>query len=200
MNIKLSKNQELILKSIKTFLKEKGYSPTIREICLDTGIKSTSTVHSNLKKLSDLNIIDISDNISRSIKLINNYNENNNDLINKILNKKNDFFKVPILGEVAAGNPIMAIQDYDEYFPLPNYMKKRGDIFMLNVNGESMINIGIYDGDKIIVRRQSTANPGDIIVAIIDNEDVTVKTFYKKNNKLFKPNYTNFLRILQDYK
>lgn len=167
----LTAKQEQILKCIKQSLKDKGYPPSVRELCLAVGLSSTSTVHSHLNTLEKKGYIRRDPSKPRTI-----------EVLDEEVNWLSDYVNaVPILGKVTAGAPILAVENIEEYFPLPKHLTRHDETFMLNVKGTSMINAGIHDGDQIIVRKQDHANNGDIVVALIDDE-VTVKRFFKEKN------------------
>ena len=172
----LTKRQEEVLNFIKKYSAEHGYPPSIREICLGVGLNSTATVFVHVKNLESKGYIKTENNKVRTIELLvdNEYIKNNEDVI-----------KVPLLGKITAGSPILAIEQPDEFFDLPQALiPKNGNCFVLHVNGTSMINKGIYDNDYVIVKRQNTANNGDIVVAMTDEDEVTLKTFYKENGHI----------------
>ena len=172
----LTKRQEDVLTFIKKYSAEHGYPPSIREICLGVGLNSTATVFVHVKNLESKGYIKTENNKVRTIELLvdNEYIKNNEDVI-----------KVPLLGKITAGSPILAIEQPDEFFDLPQALiPKNGNCFVLHVNGTSMINKGIYDNDYVIVKRQNTANNGDIVVAMTDEDEVTLKTFYKENDHI----------------
>lgn len=173
---KLTAKQEKILNVIKKFISEKGYAPTIRELCALCNLSSTATMFVHLKNLTDKGYIKQTASKFRTIELNvpNEYNLINDSII-----------EVPLLGKVAAGNPIEAIENPDEYFNLPKELVPNNtEVFTLVVNGESMINIGILDGDIVIVKKQKTANNGEIVVAMTDENEVTLKRFYKENDHI----------------
>ncbi len=187
----LSQKQIDILLFIKNHIKFKGYPPAIREICDNLNIKSTSTVHGHILKLEKKGYIRRDPLKNRAIELIDNeYDEMNN---------KKETFDVPIVGKVTAGEPILAIENIEDTYPLPIELSNKGNLFILNVQGESMIEAGILDGDRIIVRQQSTANNGEIVVAMID-ESATVKTYFKRDDhvELRPENSTMYPIIVQD--
>lgn len=169
----LTNKQEYILKEVKKFMAKKGYPPTVRELCSLTNLSSTATIQVHLNKLQEKGYIKKDPEKNRTIEL----------LVDNEFNEKNDsIVSVPLLGKVTAGNPIEAIEMPNEYFDLPvNLINNKKEVFTLNVSGESMINVGIYDGDIIIVERRNDAKNGDTVVAMTDNNEVTVKTFYKEN-------------------
>ena len=172
MKEKLSEKQKLILEYIKKQSKLTGYPPTVREICNAVGLSSTSTVHAHIRTLQNKGYLYKEKLKTRALKVVNNdYTENNDE----------DCIFVPVLGRVTAGEPILALQNIEGSFPLPSNYKNKGNLFMLKVKGESMINVGILDGDYIIVSSQPTAENGEKVVALI-NDEATVKTFYKHDS------------------
>ena len=170
----LTKRQEDILDFIKTFMVKHGFPPTIREIGEGLGISSPATIHAHLKNLEIRGVIRRNDTKNRAIELlVKNEYEPQNELI----------IDVPLLGKITAGNPIEAIEKPDEFFSLPSYLiPNNKEVFTLLVNGTSMINAGILDGDIVIVERKNTARNGEIVVAMTDDNEVTLKTFYKEQN------------------
>ncbi len=160
---------------------DNGYPPTVREICEAVGLSSTATIHARLKKLEKHGFLVKESSKNRSIKVVNYKNEQASDNIAKITYSDDSYLSVPVYGKVTAGQPITAIEDISETFPLPMSFAKNNDLFMLKVQGESMINAAILDGDLIIVEKTSTARNGEIVVALLDRENATVKTFYKEN-------------------
>lgn len=170
---KLTERQKDILDVVKKLIADNGYPPTVREIGKEAELSSPATIHFHLNKLAEKGYIQKGGSKNRTIKLLvpNEYLEDNESII-----------EVPLLGKVTAGSPIEAIETPNEYFPLPaNLVTGRKEVFTLNVSGESMINVGIYDGDILIVEKKATANNGDTVVAMTENNEVTVKTFYKEN-------------------
>ncbi len=157
-----------ILEFITDYTHENGYAPTIREICEGVGLKSPSTVHGHIERLRRAGKLDKADSKTRTIKVSDNPSFG-----------EAEFLEVPVLGNVAAGVPIRAQEDIERTFPLPMDFAKKGEVFMLKVRGESMINAGILSGDYIIVEQTNVAVNGQMVVAMIDDE-VTVKTFYKE--------------------
>ena len=163
---KISTKQREILEYIKQEILNKGYPPAVREICEAVGLKSTSSVHSHLETLEKNGYIRRDPTKPRAIEIIDdNFNLTRREVAN-----------VPILGKVAAGQPLLI----ENYFPIPVEFLPNTDTFMLTVKGESMINAGIFDGDKILVQSQSDARNGDIVVALVE-DSATVKTFYKED-------------------
>lgn len=169
-NGNISEKQREILEYIKKEILKKGYPPAVREICDAVGLKSTSSVHAHLETLEKNGYIRKDPTKPRAIEVIDDtFNLTRREMVN-----------VPVLGRVAAGEPLLAVENIENYFPIPVEMMPNAEAFMLNVKGESMINIGILDGDQILVQKQSTAKNGDIVVALVD-DSATVKTFYKEN-------------------
>ena len=168
---KLTSKQNQVLDYLKRFIAKKGYPPTVREICSALNLSSPATVHAHLNTLVDKGYIRKNNSKNRAIELLvkNEY-------------ETDDATEIPLLGKVTAGNPIEAIEMPDEYFTIPTYLiPARKEVFALKVNGESMINVGIHDNDIVIVQKQQVANNGDIVVAMTEDNEVTLKTFYKEN-------------------
>lgn len=169
----LTKRQEDVLSYIKEFISKKGYPPTVREIGESLGLSSPATTFSHISQLEEKGYIRKGGNKNRAIELL---------VKNEFEMKDADVISVPLLGKVTAGSPIEAIEQPNEYFSLPAYLiPNNKEVFTLKVSGESMINVGIFDGDIVIVERQSVARNGDIVVAMNDDNEVTLKTFYKEN-------------------
>jgi SOS regulatory protein LexA len=168
---KISSKQREILEYIKDQIISKGYPPAVREICEAVKLKSTSSVHSHLETLEKNGFIRRDPTKPRAIEIMD----------DEFSLTRRDIVNVPILGTVTAGQPILAVENIDGYFPLLSEDLPNKDIFMLKVKGESMINAGILDGDKVLVQNQPSADNGDIVVAMIE-DSVTVKTFYKEKN------------------
>lgn len=172
MNEHKSTKQVEIYEFIKNQIKEKGYPPSVREICAAVGLKSTSTVHGHLERLEKKGLIKRDPTKPRTIEVVENS-----------LNRK-EMINVPILGTITAGLPILAVENTEDTFPLPvNYVKSNKDLFILKVSGESMIEAGILDGDFSIIEKSNSANNGDIVVALIDNE-ATLKRFFKEKDHI----------------
>ena len=172
----LSPRQEEILNFIKKYIAEHGFPPAIREVCAGVGLSSPATVFVHIKNLENMGYIRQTTNKFRTIELLveNEYAEKNEDVV-----------KVPLLGKITAGSPITAIEQPNEFFDLPAaLMPKSGEVFTLHVSGESMINRGIFDNDFVIVKRQKDAKNGDIVVAMTDDDEVTLKTFYKEKDHI----------------
>lgn len=176
----LNNNEQKILDFIKEQIKENGYPPSVREICVAVGLKSTSSVHSYLNKLAEKGCITKTGLKTRALKVIEEETSN-------IPSSDSNVLSIPLVGNVAAGAPILAEQNIEEYFSIPSSFLSKSAIssntYMLKVKGESMINVGIYNGDYIIISKQNTATNGEIVVALIDNE-ATVKTFYKEKDHI----------------
>ena len=170
---KITPKQREILEVIKKDILNKGYPPTVRELCEACNLKSTSSVFAHLEKLEKAGYIRRNPSKTRAIEII------DDDFS---LNRR-EFSEIPILGRVAAGEPILAEENIEDYFPLPADMLPNDQVFMLTVRGDSMTGIGILDGDKVIVRQKGTASNGDIVVALID-DGATVKTFYKEDDHI----------------
>lgn len=172
--IKLSKRQEAILNFIKEEVQSKGYPPSVREIGLAVGLASSSTVHGHLERLESKGYIRRDKTKPRAIEILNPFESTTAT--------KQGVMHVPLLGKVTAGMPITAIENIEEYFPIPHtYGTSDDHIFMLEIMGESMIEAGILDGDYVIVKQQSSANNGEIVVAMTEDDEATVKRFYKED-------------------
>lgn len=169
-NRPITKKQEEILNYIKNEILERGFPPAVREICQAVGLKSTSSVHSHLESLEKNGYIRRDPTKPRAIEIL---DESFQMLRREMVN-------VPVVGTVAAGQPILAEQNIDNYFPIPSEYMPNEQTFILKVKGESMINAGILDGDSVLVMQQSTADNGDIVVALIE-DSATVKTYYKED-------------------
>ena len=169
-NRPITKKQEEILNYIKDEILERGFPPAVREICQAVGLKSTSSVHSHLESLEKNGYIRRDPTKPRAIEIL---EESLNMLRREMVN-------VPVVGTVAAGQPILAEQNIDSYFPIPSEYMPNEQSFILKVKGESMVNAGILDGDSVLVMQQTTARNGDIVVALIE-DSATVKTYYKEN-------------------
>lgn len=168
---KISAKQSEILEYIKKEILNKGYPPTVRDICDAVNLKSTSSVHSHLETLEKNGYIRRDPTKPRAIEIV----DDNFNL------SRREFVNVPIVGNVAAGQPILAVENIDNYFPIPTEYMPNSESFMLKVKGESMINAGILDGDIILVQKQNSARNGEIVVALVD-DSATVKTFYKEKD------------------
>lgn len=167
---KISSKQLEILEYIKAEILRVGYPPAVREICEAVNLKSTSSVHSHLETLEKNGYIRRDPTKPRAIEIMDDsFNLTRREVVN-----------VPMVGRVAAGEPILAEQNISDYFPIPMDYMPNNETFMLTVKGESMVNVGIYDGDYVLVEKKSTASNGEIIVALVD-DSATVKTFYKES-------------------
>ncbi len=168
---KISSKQKEILEFMKNEILSKGYPPAVREICEAVNLKSTSSVHSHLETLEKNGYIRRDPAKPRAIEIVDdNFNLTRREIVN-----------VPIVGTVTAGQPILAVENIESYFPIPMDYMPNQETFMLKVKGESMVNAGIFDGDTILVQKQSHAKNGDFVVALIE-DSVTVKTFYKEKD------------------
>lgn len=190
---KISKKQSEILEYIKMQILQRGFPPAVREICEAVDLKSTSSVHSHLETLEKNGYIRRDPTKPRAIEIL-------DDTFNLT---RREMTNVPLLGRVAAGEPIFAEENIENYFPLPVEMLPNSETFLLTVRGESMINAGILDGDYVLVEQRSTASNGDMVVALIE-DGATVKTFYKEEgifrlqpeNDTMEPIIVNKLEIL----
>ncbi len=170
---KLTDRQKHILQIIKKLIASNGYPPTVREIGEKANLHSPATIHFHLKKLEEKGYIKKGNSKNRTIEVL---------VPNEYLEKDENVIEVPLLGKVTAGTPIEAIETPNEFFALPaNIVNNKKEVFTLKVRGESMINVGIYDGDILIVERKNTASNGETVVAMNNENEVTVKTFYKEN-------------------
>ncbi|MFY0758767.1 MULTISPECIES: transcriptional repressor LexA [Metabacillus] len=171
---KLSKRQQDILNFIKLEVQKKGYPPSVREIGEAVGLASSSTVHGHLARLESKGLIRRDPTKPRAIEIL----EEETSHI-----PRSNVINVPIIGKVTAGSPITAIENVEEYFPLPDTFAAADDqVFMLEIMGDSMIEAGILDGDMVIVKQQKTANNGDIVVAMTEDDEATVKRFFKEKD------------------
>ncbi len=160
-------NDEVVLKFIQDYITEYGYAPAVRDICKGCNIPSTATCFLIINRLADAGLIEksrVGENKRRAMTV------------------RQNAVKIPLVGTVAAGEPIFAQENYEDYFSVPSNLFGNDDMFMLTVKGESMIKIGMFNGDKLIVKKQETADNGDIVVALVD-DSATVKRFFKKNGK-----------------
>jgi len=172
----ITKRQKDVLDYIKKYIADHGYPPAIREICKGVNLSSPATVFVHMKNLEQLGYIKTTSNKFRTIEILceNEYLENNEDIV-----------KVPLLGKITAGSPITAIEQPNEFFDIPaSLIPATATVFTLHVSGESMINAGIFDGDYVIVQKQNTAKNGDIVVAMTEENEATLKTFYKEKDHI----------------
>jgi len=170
---KITNKQQQILDYIKQEILNRGYPPTVREICETVNLKSTSSVHSHLETLEKNGYIRRDPTKPRAIEIC-------DDSFQMV---RTEMVSLPVIGRVAAGTPILAEQNIEDYFPVPAEVVPNGESFILNVHGDSMINAGIFDGDRIFVNSCNTARNGDMVVALID-DSATVKTFYRENGHI----------------
>lgn len=170
MPAKISRKQQEILDYLKEEILSKGYPPTVREICEKVGLRSTSSVHSHLNTLEKNGYIRRDPTKPRAIEIC-------DDSFQMV---RTEMASLPIVGNVAAGQPILAQENIENYFPVPAEIVPSGDSFALRVRGDSMINVGIFNGDLLFVNSCNTARNGEIVVALVEDE-ATVKTFYKEN-------------------
>lgn len=187
MTTKQGDKQMQIYEYIKAQIQEKGYPPSVREICAAVGLSSTSTVHGHLSRLEKKGYIRRDPTKPRAIELL------KDSLIKK------EMIDIPVVGKITAGEPILAVENLEETFTIPiNFVKSNNELFMLKVSGESMINASILDGDFAIIEKSSTAQNGDIIVALIDNE-ATLKRFFKESDHYrLQPENPNMEPIIVD--
>ena len=182
----VNNKQNEIYEFLKTYTDNKGYPPSVREICEAVGLRSTSSVHGHLKRLEGKGLIRRDPTKPRALEIIDN-------------SIKKEMVNVPIIGKVTAGIPILANENVEDIFPLPlNYIKHNDELFMLNISGNSMINAGIFDGDLAIIEKCQTARNGDIVVALIENE-ATLKRFYREDGHIrLQPENDNMDAIIVD--
>lgn len=167
---KISPKQKEILEYIKSQILERGFPPAVRDICEAVNLKSTSSVHSHLETLEKNGYIRRDPTKPRAIEIL-------DDTFNLT---RREVANIPLIGHVAAGEPLLAQQNIENYFPIPAEMLPNANMFLLKVRGESMINAGIFDGDLVLVEQRNAADNGDMVVALIE-DGATVKTFYKEN-------------------
>ncbi len=169
----LTKRQKDVLDYIKKYTAEHGFPPAIREICKGVNLSSPATVFVHMKNLEKAGYIKTTSNKFRTIEVL---------CENEYIETSDDVVKVPLLGKITAGSPITAIEQPNEFFDIPaSLIPAKETVFTLHVSGESMINVGIYDGDILIVERRDTARNGETVVAMNEDGEATVKTFYKEN-------------------
>ena len=170
---RITDKQREILEYIKKEILNRGYPPTVRDICEAVNLKSTSSVHSHLETLEKNGYIRRDPTKPRAIEIV----DDNFNLTRR------EFANVPLIGQVAAGQPLLAVENIESYFPIPTEFMPNAESFMLKVKGESIINAGIFDGDNILVEKCDNVHNGDIVVALID-DSATVKTFYKEDGHI----------------
>lgn len=173
---KISHRQQAILEFIKNEVKDKGYPPSVREIGEAVGLASSSTVHGHLERLEKKGLIRRDPTKPRAIEILGQEDGSANFALG--------IARVPLIGKVTAGVPIMATENIEDYFPLPSHLVGDYNVFMLTIVGDSMIEAGIHDGDNVVVRQQQTANNGDIVVAMTEEDEATVKRFYKERDHI----------------
>lgn len=179
MSIEITIKQKEILNFIESEVSKRGYPPSVREICEAVDLKSPSTVHGHLQRLEKKGYIRRDSTKPRAIEVLN----DDKDMINNVIDfPKRQVADIPLIGKVTAGQPILAIEDYEDTFPVPLEFIENGQYFMLRIDGDSMIEAGIFDRDYVLVKQQSAAKNGDMVVALID-DSATVKTFYKEANR-----------------
>ncbi|MCR5737096.1 MAG: transcriptional repressor LexA [Eubacterium sp.] len=185
---KISAKQQQILDYIKEEILKKGYPPTVREICEKVGLKSTSSVHSHLSTLEENGYIRRDPTKPRAIEIMD----------DEFGLTRREMANIPIVGRVAAGEPLLAVENIEDYFSLPVEFMPSGESFILKVHGDSMINVGFFENDYLIVEKQSNAKNGDIVVALIE-DSVTVKRFYKEDGHYrLQPENDNMDPIIVD--
>ena len=193
----LKPREQKILDFMKDTIKRKGYPPTVREICEACNIKSTSTVHKDIESLVNKGVLVKDKSKTRALVIVDD---------DEKIKERVDVVDIPVVGNIAAGTPILAEQNIEEYFPVPARMISKGTNYMLNVRGESMIDAGIFDGDYILVEEANEARNGEMVVAMIDGfeSEATVRTFYKEDghirlqpeNSSMSPIIVNDVKIL----
>ena len=186
---RITDKQREILEYIKKEILNRGYPPTVRDICEAVNLKSTSSVHSHLETLEKNGYIRRDPTKPRAIEIV----DDNFNLTRR------EFANVPLIGQVAAGQPLLAVENIESYFPIPTEFMPNAESFMLKVKGESMINAGIFDGDNILVEKCDNVHNGDIVVALID-DSATVKTFYKEDGHIrLQPENDSMDPIIVDF-
>ncbi len=186
---KITEKQQEILEYIKEIVLKKGYPPSVREICEAVKLKSTSSVHSHLETLEKNGYIRRDPTKPRTIEII----DDNFGLTRR------EMVSVPLVGTIAAGQPILAEEYIEDYFPIPADLLPNQQTFMLRVKGDSMINVGIFDGDQIIIKQQNTARDGEIVAALVD-DSATVKRFYKEDGHYrLQPEHAAMHPIIVDH-
>lgn len=173
---KLTERQKEILDTIKKYIAKNGFPPTVREIGKELNLSSPATTHFHLSKLESKGYIKKDKSKNRTLELL---------VPNEYLEETKDIATIPLIGTITAGNPIEAIENPDEFFSIPiSLIPKKGEVFALNVKGTSMINKGIKDGDIVLIEKKRTANNGEIVAAMTNENEVTLKTFYKEQNHI----------------
>ena len=173
---KVAKNKQMaVLNYIHKQVEDHGYPPTVREICSAVGLSSTSTVHGHISRLIQQGFLQKDPSKPRALEITSKGLD--------ILGVKPIQKEIPMLGVVTAGQPILAVENATEFFPIPPSIQDNNDLFMLTIRGTSMIKAGIFNGDQVIVRKQSTAKNGDIVIAMNDDNEATCKRFYKEKTR-----------------
>ena len=175
-------NQQKILDFIKSEIEMKGYPPSVREICQAVGLKSTSTVHAHLNHLEEQGLIRRDSTKPRALEVLDGSHQRGRS--------------VPLVGRVTAGQPILAVENIEDYLVLPQNMLGQDDVFCLRVQGESMIDIGILDGDIVVLRQQDSADNGDIVVALVDDEATLKRIYYEDGHVRLQPENTTMAPII----
>ncbi|WP_297634604.1 transcriptional repressor LexA [uncultured Clostridium sp.] len=169
--VDLKDKQGQIYDFLKTYTENKGYPPSVREICEAVCLKSTSTVHGHLKRLEKKGLIKRDPTKPRALEII------------EFMQPKREMIEIPIVGNITAGMPILAVENIEDTFSIPlDFVKHDNELFILKVKGNSMINVGIHDGDLAIIEQKSSAQNGEIVVALVNNEDATIKRFFKEKD------------------
>ena len=181
--MELNRREKAILKFIEKQVDEDGYPPSVREICKAVGLNSTATVHGYLGRLAEKGYIKKEDQKGRTLRLIKTADNKEIKKEDKSFYSGKEMVEVPVIGNITAGEPILAVENVTDTFPIPIDFVGNCESFMLTVRGESMIEAGILNGDYILVKKQNVANNGEIVVALIGDE-ATVKTFYKEKDHI----------------
>lgn len=172
----LTSKQKRILQTIKKYVAKHGYPPTVREIGKELNLRSPATIHFHIKKIAEKGYLKQNGSKNRTLEVL---------VPNEYLHKNDNVIDIALLGTITAGNPIEAIETPDEYFSIPaGLLNSKKDLFALNVHGESMINKGILNNDIVIIEKSKTANNGEIVAAMTDDKEVTLKTFYKEDTHI----------------
>lgn len=174
--MKLTKKQQQVYDFLENYTRTEGYPPSIREMCKGLGVKSTSTIHGHLSRLEEKGFIKRESTKNRAITMAKAF-------LPKVPEFDTSFASIPVIGRVTAGTPILAVENIEDYFPIPTNHLSSGDHFLLRVQGDSMMNAGILDNDYVLVRKTEQADNGEYIVALID-DSATVKTFYKEKDHI----------------
>ena len=177
-------NQQRILDFIKSEIEEKGYPPSVREICQAVGLKSTSTVHAHLNHLEEQGLIRRDSTKPRALEVLDGSHARGRS--------------VPLLGRVTAGMPVLAVENIEDYLTLPRELVGRDEVFCLRVQGESMIDVGILDGDIVVLRQQDSAENGDIVVALVEDEATLKRIFYEEGHVRLQPENAAMAPIIVD--